>query len=388
MLGGGFAVSLAAALVAGGPIGIEASAPPGAKPVEIDVDGRMFSVSPDGQLLAVGRDGVRDLCVVELAKQRDVGCVDLEERQIQLDQNSIAWSPDSARLAFAVTALQTLRDGDLWLMNARGGQLTNITDDGFEGELPVMNDEEQGDDPIYVDVLPVWAPDGRTITFSRSAVVAGEFGGNVVASVDVASGVVETLVDASDEPGVVYWGAAWSPDGGRFFYSFGHPDVDDTDNGVWAYDVATATARLLVPSDQEKGPPSIVSVSSTGSFGLVRFGRFEAIAGNALEALAVADMDTGALQPVAPAGEGDGGPHFLTGATFAPGDDRLLYGLNVPDQSRYFVRDLATGGAPTPVDGLEEGPFRLTYSGGLSWASDGRVFVPVELDRAVLVPVD
>ena len=60
-----------------------------------------------------------------------------------------AWSPDGKRIAFAanINAPQSQEDTDIWIMNADGSNLTQVTSSQA------------------LDDMPVWAPDGKSIFF-------------------------------------------------------------------------------------------------------------------------------------------------------------------------------------------------------------------------------
>jgi Tol biopolymer transport system component len=88
-----------------------------------------------------------------------------------------AWSPDGLRLAF-------VRDGDVWTIDATGGNATRLTADG-------------------VNALPVWSPDGTRLAWLKdSTLVVG--GADGVGLSTLAEGL-------SAAP-------AWSPDGTRLAF--------------------------------------------------------------------------------------------------------------------------------------------------------------------------
>jgi TolB protein len=72
-----------------------------------------------------------------------------------------------------------------------------------------------------INLLPAWAPDGRSIAFTSFR----EGGAAFIYSVDVASRQVRPLITSGD----FATGAAWSPDGARFAYSSSVEDNTD----VW-----------------------------------------------------------------------------------------------------------------------------------------------------------
>jgi Tol biopolymer transport system component len=95
-------------------------------------DLHLFSVNPDGS-----------------------GTVDLTPPGYT-DIRSFAWSPDGRRIAFSARA-DGERDPDLFVMNADGGAVRRLTDDGG------------------ADWQPTWSPDGRWIAFVRSGAVSEIF---------------------------------------------------------------------------------------------------------------------------------------------------------------------------------------------------------------------
>ncbi|MGH2558736.1 MAG: TolB family protein, partial [Thermomicrobiales bacterium] len=341
---------------------------------------RIVALSPDGTLLVAGNtaDGrPRQLCVYEVATLTELACGDLDGRKISIWLDSVVWSPDSTKIAFTEDAFRTLRDGDLWMMDAATGEITNLTDDGSEGRLPILGDDEEPSDvPIHVDVLPAWAPDSRAIAFSRSPIIGGEFRGNQVVSVDLDSGEVETLVPVTlDVPGVVYFGLAWAPDGERLYYSVAFPDPDEASNGVWVHDRATGRTEHILSSDPEKGPPALIRVAATGQTGLIiypiYFGQYSAEG----DYYALIELETNALTPLHPVASDSSSHIVVRVATFSPDGTRVLYGLHrlEDNQSRFLVRPLPDGQPEAAVAEIEGTAMMTTIGGGLFWANDGTV---------------
>ena len=93
---------------------------------------RIADLSPDGKSMAA-YDASSKLCVYDLATQKERACADLKAKKIALRPDDIVWSPDSTKIAFAERAFEYLKDGDLWVMDAATGQLTDLTDDGYQG---------------------------------------------------------------------------------------------------------------------------------------------------------------------------------------------------------------------------------------------------------------
>ena len=134
----------------------------------------------------------------------------------------IAWpqlSPTGDKIAFV--ALQ-----DLWL-RSEDGSLTQLTDDR------------------YVQILPAWSPDGRSIAFCSDQ--DGSFG---IWTVDVASGDLSKLLDT----GGAVAGISWSPDGGSIAYT---QSFRPSDGQLRILNVASGESRQVGSSQAHSvGMPS------------------------------------------------------------------------------------------------------------------------------------
>ncbi|MEO2004821.1 MAG: hypothetical protein ABGY41_12055, partial [Candidatus Poribacteria bacterium] len=105
-----------------------------------------------------------------------------------------AWSPDGARIAFTSSRDNTV---DIFVMDANGDNVRNLTDDG------------------EVEEHPAWSPDGTTIVFSQGDKLANH---DVLHTVS-ANGGGERLVA---DPGANYaaiWYPSWSSDGQTILFS-------------------------------------------------------------------------------------------------------------------------------------------------------------------------
>jgi hypothetical protein len=200
--------------------------------------------SPDGSRLAYALQhptGQRSLMVanrdgsgaVLLHVTADVGC------------GRMTWSPDGERIAFDCRIGDN--DLDIWVVDADGGNLVNLTDahpgrqewpswspvlpDGssriayaqyVNGEPQIWTMAVDGSDPRQItsglDWQPAWSPDGSTIAFQRTTVAS--LGG--IWLVNAAGGAERELVGgylagAQQAP-------SWSPDG-RFVAFVSTPET-------------------------------------------------------------------------------------------------------------------------------------------------------------------
>ncbi len=343
-------------------------------------EGRAVSMSPDGTKLAVVVPPSTSLCIYDVATEAEISCADLAVLNSGIRTEDVVWSPDSTRLAFGENSFLTLDDGDLWVMDAQTGALANLTDDGYEGALMALSGGD-ADVTASVEVSPAWTPDGRSITFSSSQIVEGKWRGNVIGQIPAdGSEDMEILARVTpEEPGVVYRGTGWSPDGASFYYTLIHTSLDDPENGIWVYDKATgATRQLAVSDDPQAGPLALRAVSPAGD----RLLAYYPVGLNQTgfphtSMLRFVDPGTGAVSPVPEPDPGANDPLFAGTwiATFSPDGRYILQFVGIDPGSRdVWVTDLSTGESTEVASELDRA-VPIDYALGPVWGSNGTVFV-------------
>ena len=116
-----------------------------------------------------------------------------------------SWSPDGRRIAFTFAESPTQMGGrEIYVMNADGSQRTNLTNDPAN------------------DHSPAWSTDGTRITFLSDR---GGLGEDIYVMNTDGTGVTRLTLGLSS-----VWDFAWSPDGGRiaFIKNVG-PNLEDND---------------------------------------------------------------------------------------------------------------------------------------------------------------
>lgn len=118
-------------------------------------------LSPDGRTV-IYNSGDKGACVRGVDGSNE-HCFD--RRVAEFDASTAAWSPDGSELAITETHAFGL-EPDIWLLDVSSGELTNLTDDGLEQELSLIENDDMPDGAA-VDVFPSWDPDGNGIRFLR-----------------------------------------------------------------------------------------------------------------------------------------------------------------------------------------------------------------------------
>jgi Tol biopolymer transport system component len=357
---------------------------------------RILSMSPDGSRLAALRPQVGfqhgELCTFDTSTLAQVACASLQALDAGLRLDSVAWSPDSSHLTFAEEALTYLKDGDLWLVDAATGALTNLDDDGYTGKSPFGSDAAQG--TITVPASPTFTADGSAVTYSRSTFRDGRPAGNDIATVPIAGGAAMHLVDISPTaPGLAYFGMRWAPDGGTLYYSLNDVSATSMVNGIWAVDADGTGVRFVAGTTETKvGEPAVAQVSSDGTRLLAWYprsaGQFQTTAYD----LSLIDPQTGTATPlVIDADPGVVGVGVVQMATFSPDGTRLAeVTFRTEPDHQVLISDLASGDATQLIaDGLPVGG--PAQSGTVpTWAANGTLLIPggAALSEATLLTIE
>lgn len=357
---------------------------------------RVVSVSPDGSMVAaLGSDGDQ-LCIVTAPAGETISCTDLKAQDLDLDQTSIDWSPDGKSIVFASNVFRYFRDGDLYQVDIATGEVTNLTDDNYEGGVPILGDDpDLPDEPLLLDIIPRYSPDGRQLAFSRT--IWDKKGSGSTPSelwvLDLQSGEARKIARVSPGvPGALYFNLDWAPDGGTIYATIGYPDPDETDNGIWAFDLATNKSTQLAGAnpDLENAYPAVMDISPRGDLMTVYFPMILGQYAMQKSGFGVLNLETGELTMLeAPA-------EFLTGEIrgrlFAPGftpdGSSLIYIAFGSDTAGLVLRNLDTGDEQIIELPADARPTVNDYSNHLVLGQDGTVLVMSSLTTGWLIEID
>jgi dipeptidyl aminopeptidase/acylaminoacyl peptidase len=339
-------------------------------------DSQLIALSPDGGSIAVSRPAGPQptrLCIHDVATLTERACADVSDLGAGLWVDSVVWSPDGKWLAFAELWPQFFVDGDLWLMDASTGGLTNLLDDGYDGDLGATS---AGDHlpagAITLPSYPTFTPDSAAVTFSRSLLEAGEFGGSDVATVPIGGGEAVRLGDLEREtPGFDYLGKQWAADGSRLYVSLVayRESGLGPDSGLWVLEVDDGNSQQLAGLDD--WPPRIVRVSPHGEHLLVLD---PTSLGLVAPSYALVDGVSGAAEPVETLRPGARQSTPITGVMLSP-DGSLLLTVSGRGGKQVAVRDVA-GSTETVLvtEPPEAAPSDLAGE-VLTWAQNDTVLV-------------
>ena len=347
--------------------------------------GQALSLSPDGRWVALARlapveerDTADEICAYPIVTREAPTCVDYTGAPIAAD--SVAWSPDSTRFVFTEDLPRRLVDPDIWVFDRDDATITDLTDDGVEGDVIDATGA-----PL-IDVAPAWSPDGEQIAFARS--VNTPFGGTgaqdtTIQRISADGGEPTEVTTVSDQWLAVYAGIRWLPDD-TILYSVDQPDPDTTD-GLWAVSADGGDPEQLFRTDEVGLDAAILADVSVGGLGLLltgtddgdpRVGRY-----------AIVDLTTGDIEPVTIATDQPVAP-VVSAAGFSPDGGALLMAVFFPGEDQeLIVRDLETG-ADTTV-GVLDGPVGAAdYRAGIVWGENGFVLIPAAQNTSLLLTVE
>ncbi len=177
------------------------------------------SVSPDGKYLAVDLQG--SLWIIPAKGGRATLITDYFN-----DARQPVWSPDGKRLAYFA-----YRDGgyDLWTVAPDGSGATRLTTGAYD------------------DREPAWSPDGKMIAFSSDRLGPGGPSYNIW-TMEVATGTLRQVTTSPGEDRM----PTWSPDGREIAYT----STRGAQSALWATSLADGRERLLREAKGKIDAPS------------------------------------------------------------------------------------------------------------------------------------
>lgn len=323
-----------------------------------------------------------------------IGCSDMVEqgvtdnRGLNIDADSISWSPDGEYMAFTTDVWRLLRDSDIWVLDVNSGRFHNMTDDGYDGRIGFGDGIPER---TTIDTSPVWMPDGR-LSFVRHAAILSEYAPSVW-TIAATGGIAEKIIDLIPdmEYPTIITGMDWSPDGSTLAYI-----VDSRDNpqaGVWIYEAEFAEIRPLYAKSEAINYLMRVTYSPDGSSILVLTSnrdsaRFQGSTEDAGPAYLVIGAESGEAAPLVTeslaisAGWLPAGGLVYSTPTIADDTGGLFVTADVSAPGRKVLDFPEVDGSPFPFfapTSLQVAPLFVSPNGRLLLATAGELTLSVEL---------
>src|SRR5689334_15173498 len=194
-------------------------------------------LAPDGSRFAYIKGD--DICIYSIAGEKG-DCVTLD-KDINMDIETVRWSPDGTKLAFSEDFIMTFRDSDIWLYDTETNTLTDVT--------PMPNREIKlltNNDPnlIYtVDLIPQWTSDSQSIYFIRYTFNKLGDAYPHLYKVGVKDQKAEEITAVDSYFPLSIYGFALSPDDSQIAYLRDTQNSQEKD-GTWYLDLKTKESKF------------------------------------------------------------------------------------------------------------------------------------------------
>jgi WD40 repeat protein len=344
---------------------------------DLPIDGDLITMSPDGLWVAgLGPDS--QFCVWDLQTLAG-NCVDGTGA---IDPLSITWAPDGSAVAFSLMALLYLMDSDIYVYDVAGGNVSNLTDDGFEGSLPYGQDDAPN---FPVDIYPAWTPDSQSLVFARTGLQFDLEDDEEAIAQDTNLMVVsragsdpELLASASTSWPWAVSSPMFVLTDGSVVYTLSIEESDDPDNGIWLLDTGGMSSQLVAGNvDAEFPHPFVVDVFE-GETGTMLSGNTDLGSGHGMAF--VVDLATGTVIPA------DGGEGNRTRSrSFGP--DGSLIGAVLIGEETHLMTTNPDGATSDLGTFAIEDVGRYVFDRGLDWNAANTVLLPGFQGGGILLTV-
>lgn len=333
---------------------------------DIDVDGTLVSLSPDGNWLAgIGPD--QEFCIWAV-EDLAATCETTENPPLAA---SFAWAPDSSAIAWSSDAARLMIDSDIMLFDIASMTLNNLTDSPDEPKRVSFNN----DGVTLMDVFPVWSPDSRRIMFIRGA-FGGERPTTQIMELDPQTGDVDLyFVIPGTELLSIYSLMFFQPDGSLLVAV--HPVKPESGvHGIWRITPDGGSIEKVLDSGKNSEFPFalMTSISADGSrialMSLAAFG----LPPEEQHPYALLDLATGDLTMF------DDDDLVLSGtASFGGPADQLIIPSIGPSETG---RTITIGS--DPLDGTFPAEVLV---GGANWAANNTMLLPYDSNKTGIAGV-
>lgn len=225
-----------------------------------DFAGIPVALSPDGTKIA-GIDGSgRVLLITDLTSGSEVRS---DAVDIGITPLSLRWAPDSSAVAFSLETPKFLRDSDIYVMDARSGTLTDLTDDDPDktGADEIGMSAEPGAGDVPIDLYPAWSPDGQHLLFART-MWSEDPAGTTLMTISRDGGEAESRFELQREFPMSVYSPMWWLDTDAILLAQWLITPDNPNNGIWRLE-PDDTFTHLVPGHPQTGIPGAVIADVT-----------------------------------------------------------------------------------------------------------------------------
>lgn len=347
----------------------EASPADGITVERLEIDGHVYSLSPDGQWLA-GVDDDNRVCLWR-ADSLEASCGD---EPMPVLPWSFVWTPDSSAVAWSLDTIVTLYESDIYVHEVATSTTTNLTDDGAAGGLFSGDIARAG--MIPNDYLPTWSTNGQSLTFVRTMITDGSLVGTQLMTVPRSGGEPQSLGMVSTDP-VAIWTPMFRTPDDTLIYSMYSADSENRQAGIWTLAPGGSPERPFHDDVSAEYPNPVLVAATSNDVGALVSG-YSTHEGGDIEPFLLV-VETGQVVPVSEIwADTPLGP-----AGFSPDGTHVVALSRINEQPMLYLLDQEHGAIPVPLDAAPAGG-----SGYLMppiWASNQTILLPDLRGESLLV---
>ncbi|MEZ4669391.1 MAG: hypothetical protein R3E39_15910 [Anaerolineae bacterium] len=206
-------------------------------------------LAPDGSQFAYF--SANSLCSYTLDGEKQ-NCFDFDDTDVDVDLETVQWSPDSTRLVFSEPFLIKFRDSNIWMYDTTTGQLTDLSQDPTRGKGNLLTNPNN--ETYTIDLVPQWAADGHSVYFVRYVFTKPQEARAVIFRLHLDDGTAEEVKKIETNAPISTYAIALNADDTQM--AFNMDTRGQERDGTWFMDLSDRSAHFAAAAVQDTFPTS------------------------------------------------------------------------------------------------------------------------------------